>query len=77
MREYCTNPQVSQQLQICIEYLRGVNRGEGLGFFLLISGFEGHRSIKLTAQLVKSSVLVWFFGSLSMFAKHGDVLDSI
>ena len=59
MREFSTNPIVSQQLQLISEYLRGINRGEGIGFFLLITDDE-NRSIKITPQLVKRVVPLLF-----------------
>ena len=70
MREFSTNPMVSQQLQLISEYLRGINRGEGIGFFLLITDDE-NRSIKITPQLVKRVVPLLFFGLVSFFFKNG------
>eukprot|EP01049_Picozoa_sp_SAG25_P011284 SAG25_NODE_1353_length_3223_cov_1.533611_3_plen_42_part_01 len=31
MRGFAENPLVSQKLQVMTEYLRGVNRGDGIG----------------------------------------------
>ena len=72
MREFSTNPMVSQQLQLISEYLRGINRGEGIGFFLLITDDE-NRSIKITPQLVKRVVPLLFFGLVSFFFKNRDL----
>jgi hypothetical protein len=70
LRRHSANPQISQQIQLCIEYMRGLNRGEGLGFFLFVGSEDGNRTIKLTPQLVKSGVSVFLFGSIGLFANR-------
>ena len=70
LRHHSGNTHIAQQIQLCIEYMRGLNRGEGLGFFLFVYSEDGYRTIKLTPQLVKSVVSVFVFSSLGFLAKH-------
>jgi hypothetical protein len=74
LRQHSGNTQTAHQIQLCIEYIRGLNRGEGLGFFLIVDSEDGYRSIKLTPQVVKSAVFFFVSVSLGMFANNRTAL---
>lgn len=69
MRDFCTNSTVSQELSHLVSFLRGINRGNGIGFFLLNTD-DGNVSVKLTPSLVKASLVTVGMVLLSLFTKH-------
>jgi CRP-like cAMP-binding protein len=73
MREFCTNPVISQQLLTLVGFLHGINRGNGIGFFLL-NNDDGNVSVRLTPSLVKASLATSGMVLLSLFTKHREFI---